>query len=228
MHPHHGSRIQTRTSTNCYRTTIAFTERLVVFNWNVRGLCSEGKRLELKKALEYHRPHVVTLQETWFKPNTKFFIDSHRIFRVDRSDGRNGGGVAILVRRDMSVKSIKSPSAKPFEVVTIAVSLRNTIIYISSLYSPNHTTTFKRRLAKLMDIENHFIFGDFNARHQVWNNSATNLAGRELYDMVSTNNIAVMHPPVNTYCSPTADHTESTIDHLVTNSTLHTFGTGRS
>lgn len=52
---------------------------------------------------------------------------SVNMLRLAGSDGRIGGGIAILVRRDMSAKSIKSTSVKLFEVVTIAIS-RNTII----------------------------------------------------------------------------------------------------
>lgn len=191
-------------------------------NWNVRGLSRDSHRvLNLKYALQQSNPHVVTLQETFWNEIgiRQVFFANYIIHRTDRT-GQHGGGVAILVRRDVKHTRLPNYKLKPFEICTIAVQVQGRTIKISSLYSPTHTATFKQRVAALFTDPDHFVFGDWNARHPAWNGSAVNVAGTQLFDMQLSSGIVVHHPDCHTYQSPTAAATESTIDHIVTNSVL--------
>lgn len=192
-----------------------------MFNWNIRGINTPGRQLELKRAIEQHKPHIITLQETFLNITSKFYVDQYRIHRNDRLNA-HGGGVAILVRRDVPHRSTNISTLKPFELCSVAISVNGRKVTISSLYTPRHTPTFKRNIARLLTIPDHFLFGDFNARHDAWNGSTPNQAGKDLLDMITDNNLCVLHPPVHTYMSPRPGHTESTIDHLVTNSLIST------
>lgn len=202
------------------RTTCTFIDYITVFNWNVRGLCSQGAIQILTNFLHQYKPHIVTLQETLLKNDNRLYFDQYAVLRADRPDNSGGGGVAILVRRDVRFRVAKVPCIKPFECASISLELNGRIITVSSLYSPRYSPTFKRSIAKLLNTHDHFIFGDYNARHPIWNGSMANTAGHQLLDMVTANNIQVLHPPVHTYMSNTNNHSQSTIDHLVTNSLL--------
>lgn len=178
-----------------------------------------GSLGDLRQYLTANSPHIVTLQETMLGPTNRIYFPNYTCHRVDRPL-RNGGGVAILVRRDIRHHRAPTVASKPFELCSIIVSQNETKIQITSLYSPTHTNTFKARLASLFATRNHFIFGDFNARHNAWNDSKSNRAGNELFDLQLSNGIIVVHPDQHTYISPTAAATQSTIDHLTTNSTI--------
>lgn len=159
----------------------------------------------MKTSLNQSSPHVVTLQETFLKTTSeKPYFQNYRFLRIDRPDDKRCGGVAMLIRNDVKFTRSTTYALFPFEICTAAIYTGGRVIKISSLYSPKHTRSFKRRIAAMFTDPDHFVFGDFNARHQNWNGSVINTAGAELFELQLDSGIVVKHPDCHTYMSPTA------------------------
>lgn len=64
----------------------------------------------------------------------------------------------------------------------------------------------------------YYLIGDFNPKHQLWNNIRANATGKILYDEMTRNNFIIHHPPTPTYHPPQARAVHpSTIDIAITN-----------
>lgn len=62
----------------------------------------ENKIDELKVTLEYFRPNIAGITETWFKSSSIANINGYSLYRKDRSDGRRGGGVALYIENKIA------------------------------------------------------------------------------------------------------------------------------
>ena len=78
-------------------------ENLKIISWNCRSLYT--KLSEFKTRLYAETPHVVCLCETWLKENRLPSFKNYKSFFKCR-EVRAGGGLAILVRNDVSVSEI--------------------------------------------------------------------------------------------------------------------------
>lgn len=117
-------------------------------SWNARGLCDPSKLIDLKNFLWEHKPHIVAIQETFWKPNFKPYCHNYKVYRLDRPQ-QTGGGVALLIQREVKSVQIDTPKLAPFEIVSAKVGWQDRYFIISSLYSPKYTKTFKNRVANL-------------------------------------------------------------------------------
>ncbi|KAG5670078.1 hypothetical protein PVAND_000363 [Polypedilum vanderplanki] len=62
-----------------------------------------------------------------------------------------------------------------------------------------------------------FVCGDFNAKHQYWNCTRANNAGKLLYHELCQNNFFIEYPHEHTYIPSYSSNSPSTIDLIVTN-----------
>ena len=53
---------------------------------------------EFKVVLNTYHPEIVAVSETWFRGDLIADVPGYKIYRKDRSDGRNGGGVCIYIK----------------------------------------------------------------------------------------------------------------------------------
>ena len=75
---------------------------LKVFLTNVRSICN---KLDLLKAfIDYHRPDILAVTESWGRPtllDSFLSSDEYVLFRQDRCSDRSGGGVFLLVKKSL-------------------------------------------------------------------------------------------------------------------------------
>ena len=83
---------------------------LKILQWNVISLNST-KLLDLTSWLSTNNADIVCLQETNLNGLKKIIIPGFIIYRKDRSSDRKGGGVAVLVKNNLSHSSVPS---KPY------------------------------------------------------------------------------------------------------------------
>ena len=83
-----------------------------VFNANIRGgFCQ--KTDELSAFLHQNFVDLACVTETWSKPSISdnlTEIPGYITYRLDRNDGRQGGGVAILAKQELPCKLIELPN----------------------------------------------------------------------------------------------------------------------
>lgn len=159
---------------------------LQILSWNCQSL--SNKLFELNNFINnpnFPTPHVILLQETWLNNKQTINIKNYKTVRKDRNSQSRypHGGVAIFVHQNIEFKSVKFVNLKHIEGVFISVDTGSFPIVIGSIYS---SSSLSRDEAKC-DIRNllsqkgpFLIAGDWNAKHQEWNNFKQNLKGLKI------------------------------------------------
>ena len=103
----------------------AASTALLIGTLNIQSL--KPKLLELSHEVDQSRYDLLVINETWLKPSTPnrlLTIPGYSIRRADRPDGRGYGGVALLVRDQMSAVTLKlSTQSHPDSLLESAWSL---------------------------------------------------------------------------------------------------------
>ena len=174
-----------------------------MWSLNSEGLTAD-KIGELSHLMAAGKPHVVSIQETWLKPqkpDSEISIPGYIIFRKDRTDAEHGG-VLTYCRHDLCATLLESNfESEGFEVIWLRIKSHNKIWFIANVYRPPSSDD---RIfdALSADIEKFqmgstsskvMLFGDFNCHHSTWLNSAnmhgapkTNSAGLSCFAMCQT------------------------------------------
>ena len=101
-----------------------------------------GRKLELLASLDFHQPHVVTIQETKIDSSiaiSELFpeICPYIVYRKDRNI--HGGGVMLLIHKDVSHMPI-SEVENNMESVWVEVFANKTSHFVASRYRPPGST----------------------------------------------------------------------------------------
>lgn len=161
-----------------------------VMFWNCRSI--RNKIFELIHFLNSNNVDICLLSETWLSDENTFYHPQYSCVRRDRV-GRNGGGVAILVKKTIQFNIIPCIATEVVENVGIEISFReNSNLRIYSVYFPGGQNNsvfrnkFKSDIRKMLNMPyKYMICGDLNSRHRSWNCLRANPWGNILYDFVS-------------------------------------------
>ena len=94
---------------------------LNIIQWNARSLYRS--KLELfKNNLRSSNPSIVLLSETHWVDSHPVAFDAYNCFVKNRAD-KNGGGVAILVKKSISASLIPSPVLAHIECIGVSILL---------------------------------------------------------------------------------------------------------
>lgn len=187
--------------------------------WNGQGITTKPIIYQLQHFADNESIDIIFLSETLLKPQHKFQLCNFITYRNDRSNP--GGGVAICVRNTIEHKLLKPKNTNTIENISIEVKLNNREINLISAYSPKYDISFIKDIKLICPTNKEFIvFGDLNARNAAWNCATNNTAGNKLNKFQHENNIFIYHPNSPTHY-PDSGNTPSTIDLIITNSTLH-------
>ena len=88
---------------------------------NIRGL--KGKRSSLIEHLNSEKPHLFLLTETLLPSNSNIELEGYTTFCRAR-DNQKGGGIAILVRDDVTNTVIAHISERPIELMWVSIRRR--------------------------------------------------------------------------------------------------------
>ena len=172
---------------------------LKIVHWNCRSLLT---KLSLFKLFLYsEKPHLVCLCETWLSPALEpKFINYYPLY-AHRPAGHLGGGLAFLIRSDVTHSSLPLP---PFpgghlECAALTVHLTNSpSLSVLNLYNVNHSISsaeFSHYFHHLGS--SRIIVGDFNAHHPQWDSRhPANRSGTNLFDTLLTDpSLHLLTPP---------------------------------
>lgn len=204
---------QTRPTPGHCTASTKMPERLNlrITSWNARGISTRSRLAEIHTFIADHRPDIVFLQETFLNTNTPCYVPGYTVIRSDRTG--HGGGLVNLIRHGIRFKTVNPFNLKAIEHIAIQINVGNEHITLTNVYLPKDSRSIKSDLKKLMSIENHFAFGDFNARHNSWSNN-NNKVGNKLFDLLPFNGYVLLAPDEPTYTRPNGT---STIDFALTN-----------
>lgn len=198
------------------------SSKINVMAWNCQSVYP--KKIELVHHLLNNNIDIALLNETWLQNHHTLHLPSYTIYRADRLNGAHGG-VAIVIKSNIKHTVINNIHTQIIEQIGIKISTANGEITLFSCYFPgsnnlNKLNQFKADIVKLTTFTQHsyFLIGDFNAKHNLWNNTRANAAGKILYDINTRRNFVIHHPPTPTYYPTQARYTHpSTIDIAITN-----------
>ncbi len=167
--------------------------------------------------------HFICLNETKLSNNDNINYSNYEIFRKDRN--RNGGGVAILARKDMQIESISELDRFGLELVALKVKLQSESFYLISIYIPprkNNQDKFldEEFFSTLNNLQPFILCGDLNSHSTSWNCSDYNANGHKLEDLMFKYNFSIINNRFPTYKCPSRG-SESVIDLFIISAGLN-------
>ena len=107
---------------------------------NVRSICN--KAIEIHDFITSNHLDEIFLTDTWLKGNEKdntilseLLPTNYDIIHKPRAKGR-GGGVAVIHRKDLTVKACSSNQYESFEHITTKITAASETYHIITLYRP--------------------------------------------------------------------------------------------
>ena len=149
------------------------------------------------------KPDIIALSETRLNSKHVFSIENYIIIRTDRLNNE-GGGTAIVVRREIPHTIIKLNATKTIETTIIKIKFENKNLFIISTYIPpkpsikiHSDLNIIFNSLKLNEVNNFYILiGDLNARHHTLGDSTVKNNGIELTNWIDINEINFKIHPV--------------------------------
>ena len=139
--------------------------------------------------------------ETWLRPNITPVFQNYILLRKDR-EGNRGGGIAFLIRKDLNLSVLPLQDYKDglMEVMAVRVAFSNGWGNFLLCYNPCKNITKEELNFYFQQIPSpQFIFGDFNAHHQMWDpkipKRAENFTGRALVEILSSQQFHLLTTP---------------------------------
>jgi ribonuclease HI len=169
----------------------------LVVQWNCRSICS--KKSDLIHIINKYKPFVISLQETWLRPNFNFKIPGFACVREDRPDCY--GGVALLINTSTPFVHIPiSQHNVDFNIIAVKV---NNICFVS-IYIPHPSSIIFNELETILTSlpKPIFIMGDLNAQHVSWGSSSSNYYGNRVLDILDNVNLCLLNNGVCTRRTP--------------------------
>lgn len=181
-----------------------------------------NKKPQLTRFLVEEKIDIACLSETFLKPADKFEIMNYNVIRKDRQSPTRGGGVAIVLKNNLSFKIL--PIQLTNGQIEILACVINTQIYdviIVSVYIPpsvNFGGNDLDDILRKIPANSKIIFcGDFNSHHYSWGCDSTDNKGTIIFDWVEKNNMVILNDGSKTFfgCS-----NPSSLDLTISSSTL--------
>ena len=164
--------------------------------WNAQSI--RPKSLELSYTLWVKRVRLCMICETSLNNTDTLFNPHFMTYRLDRV-GR-GGGVALLVSRDLRQRLLPIPRTKVVEAIALEVFLGTRRVTFVSIYFPGSSNPltlehFRADIRLLLSLSPNVILeGDFNCRHGFWGCQRSNSAGRVLFLEVTGGDCSIFFP----------------------------------
>lgn len=193
-----------------------------ILTWNARGI--RNKKLELFTFLIDNDVHICLVSETWLKPELSIRHSEFRVYRNDRDDAR-GGGVAIIIKKNIRHNLLPIVDTKLIENIGIILYTNMGTINIYSCYFPggrsgtngNRKEEFASDLHRLTRDDKYILGGDFNCRHREWGCIRANCWGNMLHERLqSSYNMNMIYPSEHTYIPSDSNRQGSTLDLFLT------------
>lgn len=190
--------------------------------WNARGV--RFKKDELFQFININKIDICLLCETGLNKKYSIKHNNFYCYRYDRPQGR-GGGVAILVRKNIPHHLLPLKNTKVIEHIGIKISTINGSLNLYACYFPggaggdtNRKQSFISDIRMLTNPNDSFILaGDFNCRNRYWGCQTNNSWGNILYERLKPNELEIVYPHECTHIPTDPRRRPSTLDFFLTN-----------
>ena len=180
----------------------------------------KNKHLELHKLLTDQKIDIVLITETWLSPGDTLRLPGYDVHRKDRenTDGTtHRGGVLIATHNSITIEHTPQPQTDTIEALTVKTKTTPGFC-IGAAYAPPTNRITQADMDQLIHTSNtkyYLIGGDFNGKHQLWNNIKKNANGMVIKKHADTENYQIIHSPTYSYRQPHC--APSNIDIFLTN-----------
>lgn len=182
---------------------------LTILSWNANSI--NNKKEEFVEAFRTHQIDVALVSETYLKPGKKLNLTNLAVYRNDRI-GSQGGGTAIVVRRDLDHYEVDLPALTSLEANAVVVKMASGKLRLISAYKPPKTALQTADLdALLRDQTPTLLAGDLNSKHTSWNSRNSNRDGRLLHEHSASRAYSVLGPTAPTFY-PASQHRPDVLD----------------
>jgi len=170
-------------------------QQFKMLTWNCRSLQSNLSCFKIK--LYTVKPHIAFLTETWLKHREPKFINYRAYFK--HRDDRPHGGLAILVRNDVTIvpKDVQAYPGGKLEFQSLSM-INNKLKYdLLNLYNPGESISEAEYLFYFGQLSGRkIVTGDLNAHHQLWDsNHPNNPSGNNLVNsLFQVPDLAIITP----------------------------------
>ena len=209
---------------------------------NCRGI--KGKKDSLKEIVESINPDIIVLNETMYKKNEKTNLKTYKSY-VNNREEKSGGGIEILVRKNIENKTIKiSEGGTGIEELTIRTESKKRAINIISLYGKIEGRESKENIQKqfshLKELieriehngEDYILIGDLNAKIGCGkegidgNNKEQNEAGKALLRLEQATQGVIINKTTKckgkwTRVNTKNENEKSILDYVMTNESVY-------
>jgi exonuclease III len=175
-----------------------------VLQWNARSLLSNHN--ELKKYI-YDlkvKPSVICIQETYLKPKYSFSIAGYDCIRNDRLN-KQGGGVAIFIKKNIPYVTIQINPVDKFEIIQIKVFVNQTFLNIVNMYNLPESNLHYNDIYNVLNQRNLIFCSDINSYNKLWGSKTNNKNGLVIEEVISDLNIAVLNDGTGTHLNPSGE-----------------------
>ena len=185
-----------------------------------------NKLVEIKVYIYNTKPDIVCLCETFIKKHEPKFIGYDGYWC--RREGNRGGGLAVLVRRDISSRKIDLvPYNSPkMEYQCIQVYLKQQWITVINIYNPHLNISFDELKHYYSQIDGELVLlGDFNGHSPIWDQRGrTNATGKSIENLLTNSRLGLLNDiSMATYIDH-KNNTTSCLDLCMTSRTLYNCG----
>nr|XP_047123803.1 uncharacterized protein LOC124806737 [Hydra vulgaris] len=175
----------------------------------------DNKFDEFKLVVATYNPKIISITETWFKPNSLCNLEGYCLYKKDRCDGCRGGGVCIYIDAKITSYELNDNAftLSQIEHVWAVIQFGNDKYLIGCIYRPYDFTdmtdiknVFKnaREYVDQKGFKDLIIVGDFNFPGISWSNGSINsIKGssdiEHVFYQIINDNYLYQHREINFY-----------------------------
>ncbi|RNA31655.1 AP-like endonuclease reverse transcriptase, partial [Brachionus plicatilis] len=196
------------------------TNSLKILHINIYSSNSDTKILQLTRLIQIFKIDIISINETFLKPNDPFSLPGFTIVRDDRLQ-RRGGGTALCIKDSIEFHEIpRLCSATHENIVGVNITIgKNEKLAIFTIYNSPSTVLNDETLHF---INSHFpkfiIVGDLNSKSKTWHCIKENTNGEILENFINAPNCHVLN------CEkPTFPRGNSIIDLTICSQNMYDF-----
>lgn len=183
--------------------------------WNCRSVVS--KKSEIIYLANKFNPFIISITETWLKPDSVFKLSGFSCLRDDRPDG--WGGAALLIKNSCSFSQFPLPTHDNDNFTAVACII-NKVCFVS-IYIPHPSLQIFIEVENLLSYlpRPFVVMGDFNAHHRTWGSSVSNCHGKDLLEIIDRQNLCILNDGSHTRRTKPSEN-DSAVDLSITSPSL--------
>ena len=168
--------------------------KLSILHLNIHSIITIEKQTQLKNLLSNYNPDLVSINETFLKPQLDLQIDGYTFYRHDRLI-RRGGGTALGVKNSIIGKQINFDNTilNEYAAGFLVKTGQGEVAVISLYITPSNENLNNNLLDFLMKFNKLVIVGDLNAKSKLWYCPTDNKRGLELESAIMKHNLSILN-----------------------------------